>query len=319
MPDFHLTRILYLSLCICVVTPSCSPVGPSADGGGRLVFFSLVDTGNLQLFTSNTDGSGLERLVSDLADYTAPDWSPDGRRIVFASTRGGNANFDIYVMNADGSNVRRVYGTPQAEFAPSWSPDGGRIAFQYQTSIQDGWDIYTVRLDGTDLQRVTSSRLDEELPDWSPDGTRIVFEAGRGSRNIYVIDADGSNRFQLTNYPNTVLGAPSWSPDGSRIAFNSTLHQEDPARSDFGQFEIYVMNADGSGVRRITNLSSPDRALRYPSWSPDGLRIAFESDEAFDEVVSFRRRIYSVKADGSDVSKIETGQNARFPRYSPVP
>jgi Tol biopolymer transport system component len=302
-----------------ILVPACSPVGPSADGSGRLVFFSLVDTRNFQLFTARTDGSDLERLVNDRADYTGPDWSPDGREIVFTSTRGGSANFDLYVMNADGTNIRHLYGSPFAEFAPTWSPDGSRIAFQFSTTVQSGRDIYSVKTDGTDLQRVTSSLAQEELPDWSPDGSKLVFEAGEKTRNIYTIDADGSNRVQLTDYNNTVLGAPVWSPDGSRIAFNSILHHNAQSESEFGQYEIYVMNADGSGVTRLTNLATPDRALRYPSWSPDGQRIVFESDEVLAGVLAFGRRIYTMKSDGSDLKEINMGQFARVPRFSPVP
>ena len=89
---------------------ACSPIGPSSDSSGRLVFFSQAVTRNLLLFSSNADGSSVDRLVDDLADYTGPDWSPDGTQIVFASTRGGNANFALYVVTANGTNVRRING-----------------------------------------------------------------------------------------------------------------------------------------------------------------------------------------------------------------
>lgn len=303
-----------------LLLPACGAVGPDNDDSrprGRLVFVSQVVERDLQLFAANADGSGVTRLTNDAADYSGPDWSPDGQSIVFASTRGGNANFDLYVMRADGSNVRRIYGTEHAEFAPAWSPDGSRIAFQFKTSVTDGWDIYTVAADGSDLRRVTDTSLDEELPDWSPDG-RIVYQAGKTNRNIYVCEADGSNRVQLTDFNNTVLGAPAWSPDGSRIAFESTLHQADAARG-WGEYEIYVMGADGSGITRLTRLATPDRAARYPGWSGDSRFLVFQVDEAFDQVLAFRRRTWVVNADGANARELDTGRNARFPRLSSAP
>lgn len=306
------------ALALLCFLQSCSPVGPHSDEGGRLLFFSRVPTGNLQLFTANVDGSDVVRLVNDRADYTGPDWSPDGRQIVFASTRGGNANFDLYAMNADGSGIRRIHGTPDAEFAPSWSPVGDRIAFQHRTNVRSGWDIYTVKVDGTDLRRITDSLLDDELPDWSPDGSRIVYQAGRTTRNIYTIRSDGTDLQQLTAYTNTVLGAPAWSPDGSRIAFNSTLHQIDTGERSFGEYEIYVMDTDGSNLRQLTHLSGPDRAQLYPSWSPGSKSIVFQSDQVFNDELIIARRVGFINADGTDLREVELGQFARFPRLSAV-
>jgi Tol biopolymer transport system component len=178
-------------------------------------------------------------------------------RIVFLSMRDGE--FGLFVMEADGSDQTRL--TSGDIVAPVWSPDGCKIVFR-----QGLGEIDVINADGSD-QTVVVPRTGGGDPQsdfrshFSPDGARILFHArGLSSRNrdFFVVDADGSNPVNLTN--NTQVDAdwlPSWSPDGTTILFASR-------RAPRG---IYIMNADGTGRRR---LSSGNR----PVWSPDGSKIA---------------------------------------------
>jgi Tol biopolymer transport system component len=136
-------------------------------------------------------------------------------------------------------------------------------------SARDGHpnnQIYVMNADGSDPVRLTYDTASDVDPDLSPDGRQIVFTSNQtesGNNNIFLRDSRGAVR-NLTN-DSATDGWARWSPDGKRIVFESNR--------DGGIFEIYVMNADGSGTP--TRLTSPPTLSRYPSWSPDGRRIVF--------------------------------------------
>ena len=210
----------------------------------------------------NVDGSmwDARNLTNNPADDLFPVWSPDGSRIAFLSSRGGN-RANIYVMNADGSGVRRL--TTDSVFATSrysWSPDGSRLAF---AGGQTTGHIFVVTADGSGLTRLTSDSAADGAPAWSPDGTKIAFVRADGSYSrIYVMNADGLAVIRLTN-----AGAadydPRWSASGSRLAFTRYWP------SDTANSGVHVMNADGLGLHRISQGHSP-------RWSPNGTRILFQ-------------------------------------------
>ena len=148
-------------------------------------------------------------------------------------------------------------------------------------------------------------------PDWSPDGTKIVFESGLdGALSIFTIGIDGENLTRLTNRKNNDEG-PVWSPDGSKIAFFSNRRVGKDERPV--SLQIYIMNADGTGQRRITDEGS---ALDYnPSWSPDGSRLVFQSRP---EVSPGVNSLYIVGADGMGRERITDGQYSDgSPQWSP--
>ena len=245
---------------------------------GRQLAFSGGHKRAAEIFTVNIDGSGVKRLTygrrRDIDAYLQnPSWSPDGKWIVFDGAREPTRGVylgHIYVMRADGTGVRRLTREYANHWLPVWSPDGKKILFEQFVGTPkpdriDLWnpklvDIYTINPDGTGKRRLARIRNEGNhcaCAVWSPDGTKIAYEAEgtRGRPDIYVMNADGSERKQLTNHRARDEN-PDWSPDGKQIAFYSER---------VGNAEIYVMNADGRGEKRVTHDPWYDQAVR---WQP---------------------------------------------------
>ena len=250
--------------------------------GRRIAFVSRRD--GKALYVMNADGSGL-RIVARIRQLGSPAWSPDGQTIAVAGDRR------ILLVNADGSGQRNVTREWGLDGFPAWSPDARRIAFF--ASRRPG--INVMNADGSGRRTLTRLRAGRTASlAWSSDGKKLLFlqdNVGCGDFcfHLYVLNADGSGLRDLTrklaggDRPGAGPASdPVWSPDGRRIAFVrlNTRHG------------VYVVNADGSGVR---NLTPKPRGAAYaaPAWSPDGRKIAFASERDGNS------EIYLMNADGS--------------------
>ncbi|MCB2209765.1 TIR domain-containing protein [bacterium] len=229
--------------------------------GSKIAFMSMRD-GDNEIFVMNSDGSNITKLTDNKKEDQRPRWSPDGKMIAFFSNRGGG--YDLYIMNADGSDQKKITNQnfPNNSIFPklSWSSDGSTIAFN---SDMDGdSEIYLMNLDSSNIVQLTNNDSNDGQPDISPDMSKIVFESDRyGDTEIFVMDITGDNLHQLTSAKGVSLG-PNFSPEGTKIIFVSDRDLTS-GELDTKNFEIYVMNPDGSDIIRLTENEYPDGVAGY--------------------------------------------------------
>lgn len=246
---------------------------------------------------------GCQRPPAPGCDDMFPAWSPDGRRVVFTSTRTGDP--EIFVMTVGGSEpALRLTHTPGRDAHPSFSPDGTTIAFQSPREPGGHTNLYLMNADGSDQRRLTSHSGFAGVPVWSPGGRRIAYqwtpELSVANWRLMLLDmepgaeprplTDGAANDQVIN----------WAPDGRGFAFHSDRT---------GVNQVYTLALDGA-VRQLTDDAAPSQSA---AWSPDGTLIAFRSDRD-----GATRAVYAVQADGTGTRRIGSlaGEHG-IPFFSP--
>lgn len=222
-----------------IFTPDGSSVLFASNRAGPAFDFFLLNFGKREVF----------QVTNNVGNVVSPDYSPDGRFIIFAN-RVGDGPTAVWMVNADGLNPRLVYTGAGDIVSVAWSPDGGKIAYAMNTGVPQEYEIFTMDTSGRNHLKIS-----QELQgiggsvDWSPDGTSLLVYAGPfGDKDIFKIEVATGNYVQLTDGGNNA-GA-SYSPDGRFIVFNSLRNND--------QADLYIMEADGSGMRQLTNDPEPD-------------------------------------------------------------
>jgi TolB protein len=247
---------------------------------------------------------------------------PFNGRIAFASDRaqppaGAAKKFDIFSMNADGTGLKRLTTSPGADRQPDWSPTGTDIAYTIdKPNSPINFEVARMPADGSSHTQITTTEtgVASSQPAWRPDGRGILYRRSGptiGVGSIWSMGVQGENpavRFQ----PPFVPLYPSWSPDMSKVIFTAIVSPT--GDTDRG---IFTMDADGTGF--VALFDFPGSYDSAPAWSPDGRRIAFESNANVDGAnPEGDMEVWTMAPDGSD--RVQLTHNALHdegPAWSP--
>lgn len=290
-------RIVLLATTSCAVVLATSPVDATVRGGnGPIAFqrFFRSDQTWGALFTIDPDGSGLRQMTHPPKGIVTagPDWSSDGRWIVYFRQKVGKPTpprhiFRIRPNGTHRSDLTRASCPATArpippdtcfeEFNPAWSPNGKRIAFTRvfgacpEYCNTDLFDLFIMRADGTHLRQVTDPdpRYMDLSMRWAPDGSRLVFTRSDEGRDptrdaVFTVRTDGTHLRQLTPW-SMDAGRLDWSPDGRWILFRSNT-------GGHHRSNVFLIHPNGTGLHRVTHTHVP-YTYTWGSFSPNGRKI----------------------------------------------
>lgn len=280
-----------------------------SNDGKKLIFQSKRDDRKCdQIYTMNIDGSDVKMVSTGFGRTTCSYYFDNNKKILYGSTHLGSRDcpptpdfskgyvwpiypsYDIFTANADGTKVKQLTKTAGYDAEATLSPNGKTIVF---TSMRDGdLDIYTMDTKGKKVKRLTDALGYDGGPFFSPDGKLIVYRAYHpkteaeiarykdrlandliepNNFEIWVMNADGSNKRQITNLGDASF-APYFTPDGKSIIFCTNHFATDKQKRNF---DLALINLDGTGLEQITFDESFDG---FPMFSPDGTKLVFASN-----------------------------------------
>jgi TolB protein len=260
----------YLTV-VCVLLLFASAFSIWARPNEPTLIFSAREKGIWNIYTMNLAGQNIVQLTATPWVEGHPDWSSDGRRIVFRSDE------QLAIMDCDGSNLQRfdTGGVSHLE-NPRWSPDGKKIAFSAPiggVGAPGVDDVFVFDLETETVENLSRHPSRDLWPAWSDDSQRLVFSSNRDPQfwaapnaltaDLYITDVSGNALVNLTqSKPHETF--PDWSPDGLEIVFFRT--------ADGINGDIYVMEVDSRSEERVTK--TPEH-INFVTWSPDGRQILF--------------------------------------------
>jgi len=236
-----------------------------------------ISRSRLGIYLMETNGRNQIRLTDDYYRAVSPIFSPNGNYIAFKADSIGNYN-KLAIMNSDGTNRRFLTPEWSGYYYHQFSPDGSRILYTISPESYVG-GIATMDINGGNIQHLTPGYEYATSPRYSSDGSKILFFS---YYDLWVMDADGLNKVQLTNDVLNNFKA-CFTPEGDKIVFSSSryvIHED---------YEIYIINIDGTGETRLTFSPHDNQSLEI---SPDGSKIVFSKGRSGS--------IYLMDIDGSN-------------------
>lgn len=257
-----------------------SDFDPEVDPTGHwLVYSSTQHRQSADIYMKSIQGTAVTQLTNDPARDEMPAFSPDGKRVAFASNRSGN--WDIFVTDIAGGQPMQLTFDPADEIHPSFSSDGKQMVFCAFSERSGQWEMVVIDLDNPSRKNFIGLGL---FPQWSPGGDQILFQRARewGTRwfslwTLDLINGEARRFTEIVACANAAAITPTWSPDGEHIVFStvvnpgSEFHDEAPVQAD-----VWIVAADGADRINLTNSSF---ANLQPTWSRDGT-ILFVSNRA---------------------------------------
>ena len=308
---FELAKRIRCKLNFCLFLIVLCLFAASADlvraDRGKIAYNSYGDDETTIYIVDGDGGNPYE-----LTEGYSPAWHPDGQTIGFYYEG------DYWMTDLNGSNQQNLT-RGRIKFlggSLAWSPTGTKIAYSAWGDVSS--DIFVMDADGRNAENLTRDEHHSSEPSWSPYGNRLIFRTWKGlhppfgdETNLFVIDANGGNRINLTMNPRGKNASPSWSPDGKKIAYKASPK---PGLW-FPPHNIYVMNVDGTNQVMLTEEGRWVYEW-HPTWSPDGKKIAFtkRTPDGFED-------IFTMNADGSGLQNITQTHRISegYPVWSPPP
>ena len=285
--------------------------------GKWIVFSSTRHSAQPDLYLKTINGRAVTQLISDPAGDVQACFSPDGKRIAFASNRGGN--WDLWMIGLEGGQATQITRSPLHEVHPSFAPDGQRLVYCIFNDRADQWELWTQQLDQPGSRRMIGVGL---FPEWSPTSDSIVYQKARerGGRwfscwRVDLVMSEPKFPVELATSSDTALIQPSWSPDGQWVTYGTarlgSAGQDLPDDAVIAQTrgDIWIMQADGSSPLKLTG----GAGAHFGSvWSVDG-RVYFTSQQNGIE------NIWSVKPLPSQTTQLPDAADDRTASLAPPP
>ena len=273
---------LALAVVACVLGRPAAPETESA--GGWIAYWRSSPIPSI--WAVRPSGTQNHRILRTGQNAKRPRLSPDRKWVAFDGTPPGKpalSDFDIQIVRMNGTDRRTLTRSPAWDIDAQWSPNGQWLTFTrsppHPTSCTDH-SIWIIRRDGSDARHVAPGCGAR----WSPAGKKLVYASTDG-RRLLVIDAAGGKSRLLLRGPAGAFESPAgWSPNGKKILFTREVGEEG---------SLYVMNADGTQVRRLSGGFAG-------SWSPDGKKILYTK--------SFSRSLSVMNADGLHRRQVLPGE-----------
>jgi Tol biopolymer transport system component len=275
-----LTIVALATIMTLAFAPGANATFP--DRNGLIAFQADLGDNGQQIFTIRSNGHQLTQITNVDGSAAVPDWSPDGRQIVFTLNECA-----IDIMDADGGNLHEIASDPDLCLGDaSFTPDGARLVYTRFDPAIEAEQIWSMKVDGSDQQFITDAGGPD--PNVSPDGQRISFK-GPPDGALFVANIDGSGIVQIS--PSiSVSYKHDWSPDGQHLVVSDN---SDPAPDEAAN--VVTVRPDGSDWTYLTHYPAGFRAYAG-GYSPDGQWIVFRLvGPGLDPTM------YRIRPDGSDL------------------